>query len=143
MELANEGLDSTDGEYEGHHGQSEESKESKEENELSQHGNNADHQSAWGAQRPIGGDFLSSQHLILTIAHGNTQSSSAMISYLGRREPAPVCVSQNGFTAAIPSRSAPVLNQLPMPAITPSHQDPTMLKLDSGGGQQAEYGHRP
>ena len=66
-----------------------------------------------------------------------------MISYPGGRAPAPVGISQKGFTAAIPSRSAPVLNQLPTPAITPGHQDPTLLELDSGGGQQAEYGHGP
>jgi len=46
-ELANESLDSNDGEYEGNDGQSE-SQESKEENELSRHEDDKDHQSAWG-----------------------------------------------------------------------------------------------
>jgi len=51
--------------------------------------------------------------------------------------PAPVRVSQNCYTSAIPSRSPTVLYPLATPAITPSHPDPTMLQLDSGGGQQA------
>jgi len=137
LESANEILDSNDGEYEGNDGQSEESEECEQENELSQHGDDTDHQSAWGAQRPIGREFLSSQRLILTITPGNTQSSSRRISYPGRRTPAPVRVSQNGYTSAILSRSPTVLNLLAMPAITPSHPDPTMLELHSGGGQQA------
>jgi len=137
LESANESLDSNDGEYEGNDGQSEKSKESKEENELSQHGDDTDHQSARGEQRPIGREFLSSQCSILTITPGNTQRSSRRISYSGQRTPAPVHVSQNGYTSAIPSRLPTVLNSLAMPAITPSHPDPTRLELDSGGGQQA------
>jgi len=90
-----------------------------------------------GAQRPIGHEFLSSQRSILTITPGNTQSSNRRISYPRWRTPAPVSVSQNGYTSAIPSRSPTVLNLLAMPAITPRHPDPTMLELDSGGGQQA------
>jgi len=43
--------------------------------------------------------------------------------------PAPVRVSQNGYTAAIPFRSPTVLDQLATLAITPSHPDPTMLEL--------------
>jgi len=66
LESADESLDSNDGEYEGNDGQSEESEES-EENELGQHGDDMDHPSAWGAQRPIGREFLSSQRSILTI----------------------------------------------------------------------------
>jgi len=100
-------------------------------------GNDTDHQSAWGAQRPIGCEFLSSQRSILTLTPGNTQSSSRRISYPGRRTAAPVRVSQNGYTSAIPSRSPTVLNPLVTPAITPSHPDSTMLELDSGGGPQA------
>jgi len=137
LESANDSLDSNDGEYEGHDGQSEESKESEKENELSQHGDDTDHQSAWGAQIPIGHEFLSLQRLILTITPGNTESSSRRIIYPGRRTPAPVRVSQNSYTSAIPSRSPTVLNMLATPAITPSHPDPTMLKLDNAGGQQA------
>jgi len=57
-ESADECLDSNDGEYEGNDGQSEESEES-EENELGQHGDDMDHPSAWGAQRPIGHEFRS------------------------------------------------------------------------------------
>jgi len=83
LESANESLDSNDGEYEGNDGQSEKSEESEQENELSQHGDDADHQSAWGAQRPIGREFLSSQRSILTITPGNTRSSSRRISYPG------------------------------------------------------------
>jgi len=59
LELAEESLDSKDGEYEGNDGQSEESEES-EENELGQHGDDMDHPLAWGVQSPIGGEFLSS-----------------------------------------------------------------------------------
>jgi len=51
--------------------------------------------------------------------------------------PAPVCVSQNGYTSAIPFRLPTVLYRLVMPAITPSHPDPTMRQFDSGGRQQA------
>ena len=59
LESVDESLDSNEGEYEGNDGQSEESQES-EENELGQHGDDMDHQSAWGAQRPIGREFLHS-----------------------------------------------------------------------------------
>jgi len=137
LESVNESLDSNDGEYEGNDGQSEESKESEEENELSQHGDDRDHPSAWGAQRLMGRKFLSSQCSILTITSRNSQSSSRRISYPGRRTPAPVRVSQNGYTSAIPFHSPTVLNLLATPAITPSHPDPTMLELDRGGGHQA------
>jgi len=57
LESADESLDPNDGEYEGNDGQSEESEES-EENELGQHGDDTDHPSAWGAQSPIGSEFL-------------------------------------------------------------------------------------
>jgi len=137
LESANQSLDSNDGEYEGNDGQSEESEESEEENELSQHGDDTDHQAAWGAQRPIGREFLSSQRSILTITRGNTQSSSRRISYPARRMPAPVRVSENCYTSPILSCSPTVLNPLTTLAITPSHPDPTMLELDSGGGHQA------
>jgi len=137
LESANESLDSNDGEYEGNDGQSEVSEESEEENELGQHGDDKDHQSAWGAQRQMGHKFPSSQPSILTIAPGNTQSSSRRISYPRRRIPAPGRVCQNGSTSAIPFRSPTVLDPLPTLAITPSHPDPTMLQLDSRGGQQA------
>jgi len=137
LESANESLDSNNGKSEGNDRQSEESEESEQENELSQHGDDTDHQSAWGAQRLIGHKFLSSQHSILTITPGNTLSSSRRISYSGWRTPAPVPVSQNGYTSPIPSRSTPVLNLLATPAITPSYPHPTILELDGGGGQQA------
>jgi len=65
-------------------GQSEESQES-EENELGQHGDDSDHPSAWGAQKPIGREFLSLQRSILTITPGNTQNSSRRLSYPRRR----------------------------------------------------------
>jgi len=131
LESADDSLDSNDGEYEGNDGQSEES----EENELGQHGDDMDHPSAWGAQRPIGREFLSSQGSILTITPGNTQNSSRRISYPGRRTSAQVRVSQNCCTSAIPSRSPTDFNPLAMPVITPSHPDPTVRELDSGGQQ--------
>jgi len=83
-ESADESLDSNDGEYEGNDGQSEETEES-EENELGEHGDDMDHPSGCGAQRPIRREFLSSQRSILTITPGNTQNSSRRISYPGRR----------------------------------------------------------
>jgi len=69
-----------------------------------------DHQSAWGAQSPIGCEFHSSQRSILTITPGNTQGSSRHIGYPEQKTPAPAHVSQNGYTSAIPSRSSTVLN---------------------------------
>jgi len=66
LESADESLDSNHGEYEGNDGQSEESQES-EENESGQHGDNMDHPLPWGAQRPIGCEFFSSQHSIQAI----------------------------------------------------------------------------
>jgi len=94
-----------------------------------------DHPSAWGAQRPIGLEFLSSQRSILTITHRNTQNSSRRISYPGRRTSAQVRVSQNGCTSAIPCRSPTDFNPRAMPVITPRHPDPTVRELDSGGQQ--------
>jgi len=137
LESANVTLDSNDGEYEGNDGQSEESQESQEENELSQHGDDTDHQMAWGAQRPIGLEFLSSQRSILTITPGNNHSSSRRMSYPRQRTPAPVRVSQTGYTSATLARAPRVLNPRATLAITPSHPDPPQLELDSGGGQQA------
>jgi len=134
LESADESLASNDGEYEGNDGQSEESEES-EENELGQHGDDMHHPSAWGAQRPIWPEFLSSQPSILKITPGNTQNSTRRISYPGRRTSAQVRVSQNGCTSAIPSRSPTDLNPLAMPVITPSQPDPTVRELDSGGQQ--------
>jgi len=133
LESVDESLDSNDGEYEGNDGQSKES----EENKLGQHGDDMDHPSAWGAQRPIGREFLSSQRSILTITPGNTQNSRRRISYPGRRTSAQVRVSQNGCTSAIPSCSPTDFNPLAMPVITPSHPDPTVRELDSGGQQDS------
>jgi len=90
-----------------------------------------DHPSAWGAQRPIGHQFLSSQHLILTITQGNTQNSSSQISYPRWRTSAPVQVSQNCFTSAIPYSAPTALNPLAMPVITPRPPDPGVKELDS------------
>jgi len=89
LDSADESLDSNDGEYEGNDGQSEESEES-EETRLGQHGDDTDHPSAWGAQRPIGRELRSSQRSILTITPGNTQNSSRRICYPGRRTSAQV-----------------------------------------------------
>jgi len=133
LESVDESLDSNDGEYEGD-GQSGESQES-EKNELGQHGDDTDHQSAWGAQRPIGREFLSSPRWILTITPGNTQNSSSRICYPGPRTSAQVPVSQNRFTSAISSLSPTDLNTLAMPVITPSHPDPTVRELHKGGQQ--------
>jgi len=130
LESADESLVSNDGEYEGNDGQSEKSEESKE-TELGQHGDDTDHPSAWGTQRPTGREFLSLQRSILTITHGNTQNSTRRISYPGRRTSTQARVSQNSFTSGIPSRSPTDLNPLEMPVITPSHPDPTVWELDS------------
>jgi len=89
----------------------------------------------WGAERPIGREFLSSQGSILTITPRNTQNSRVRISYPRRRTSAQVQVSQNGFTSAIPSRSPTDLNPLAMPVITLSHPDRKVRELDSGGQQ--------
>jgi len=102
---------------------------------LGQHGEDMDHPSAWGAQRAIEREFLSSQRSILTITPGNTQNSSRMISYPGRRTSAQVRVRQNGCTSAIPSRSPTDCNPLAMPVITQSHPDPTIRELDTRGQQ--------
>jgi len=136
-----ESLDSNDGEYEGNDGQSKES-EGSEENELGQHGDNTDHPSAWGAQRPIGREFLSSQPSILTITPWNTQNSSRRISHPGWITSAHVQVSQNGFTSAIRSHSPTELNPLAIPVIRPSHPDSTVWELDSGGQQASSRGSR-
>jgi len=98
-------------------------------------GDDIDHPSAWGAQRPIGCEFLSSQRSILTITPGNTQNASRRISYPGRRTSAQVRVSQNGCRSAIPSRLPTDFNPLAMPVITPSPPDPTVRQLDSRGQQ--------
>jgi len=117
LESQEESLDSDDGEYERNDGESEESEES-EENELGQHGDDMDHPAAWGAQRPIGRKFLSSLRSILTITPGNTQNSSTRMRYPGWRTSAQVCVSQNGCTSGIPSRSPTDFNPPAMPVIT-------------------------
>jgi len=94
-----------------------------------------DHPSAWEAQRPIGREFLSSQRSILTITPGITQNSSRRISYPRWRMSAQVQVNQNGCTSAISSRSPTDFNPLEILVITPSHPDPTVRELDSGGQQ--------
>jgi len=134
LESGDESLNSNDGEYEGNDGQSEESEES-EENEVGQPGDDTDHPSAWGVQSPIGREFPRSQRSILTITPGNTQNSSRRISYPRQRMSAQVRVSQNGLTSAIPSRSPTDLDTLAMPVINPSHPDPMVRELDSGGQQ--------
>jgi len=94
-----------------------------------------DHPLAWGVQRPIRCEFLSSQRSILTITAGNPQKSSRRISYTGRRTSAQVRVSQNGCTSAIPSRSPTDFNPLTMAVITPSQPDSIVRELYSGGEQ--------
>jgi len=139
LELVNEILNSNDGKYKGNDSQTEENEEREKDNELSQNVDDTDHQSAWGAQRPIGHEFLSLQRSILTITPGNTQSSSRGISYPEGRTPAPVRVSHNGYTCPIRSCLPTFLNPslLATPAIILSHLDLTMLELDSRGEQLA------
>jgi len=76
LKSVDESLDSNDETSEGKDRQSEESEESEEteENELGQHGDNRDHALAWGAQKPIGPEFLSPQSSILTITPRNPQN---------------------------------------------------------------------
>ena len=81
LESANESLDPNDGEYEGHDGQSEESEK---ENELSHHGDDTDHQSAWGAQRPMGREFLSVTGLF--VSNENTIGPAVDLPALVLRE---------------------------------------------------------
>jgi len=88
-----------------------------------------------GAKRPIGHEVPNSQALILTITPGNTQSSSR-IGYPGRRTPAPVHISQNGYPSVVLFCSPAVLNSLATLAITPSGSEPTTPELESGGGEQ-------
>ena len=134
---ANESLDSIEGEYEGNDAQREVREESEKENELSQHRDDTDPQLAWRANRPISREPLSSQHSILSINLGNTKISCTMITYPGRRMPAPVQVSQNGYISPIPSCSPTALKPPRSPGITPSHPEPTMLHLNSRGRPQA------
>jgi len=131
LESADESLDANDRQYECNDSQSEES----EENELGQNWDDTDHLSAWGAQRRIRREFFCSQCSILSITPGNTQNSSRRISYPRRRTSAQVRVGQNCFTSAIPSPSPTDFNPLAMPVITPSHPDPTVQELHSGGQQ--------
>jgi len=83
----------------------------------------------------MGHQVRNSQDSILTISPGNTQSSSR-IGYPGRRTPAPGHVSQNRFPSMVLSHSPGVLILLATPARTTSHSEPTMLELESGGGEQ-------
>jgi len=94
-----------------------------------------DHPSAWGAQKSIGCEFLSSQRSMLTITPGNTQNSSRRMCYPKPRRSAHVQVSQTGCTSAIPPGTLTDLNPLAMPMITPRHQDPKGRQLDSGEQQ--------
>jgi len=117
LESADESLHSNDGQYEGNDGQSEESEES-EENELGQHGDDMDHLSAWGAQRPIGSEFLSSQRAILAITPGNNQNSSRRIRYPGWRTSAQVRVTRGGEQLR-KYELAKVVVHLPFPPVRP------------------------
>jgi len=133
LEPVDDSIDSDDGEYEG---QSQESQESQEEKELEQHGDDEVlFLDGGGAQRLIGHEVRNSQASILTITPGNTQSSSR-IGCPEWRTPAPVHISQIRFPSVVLSRSPAVLNWLATPAITPSHSEPTMLELESGGGER-------
>jgi len=144
LQPADDSIDSDDGQYKGQsqesqerqeRQESQESKESKGENELEQHGDDeallADLK---GAHRPIGHDVRSSQASILTITHEDTQSSTR-IGYPGQGILAPVPISQNRFPSVVLSGSPAVLNSLATLAIPPSHSEPTMLELESGGGE--------
>jgi len=136
LELVDDSIDSDDGEYKGQSQKSQESQESQEEHELQEHGDDEDLFADWKkTQRPIGHKVHNSQASILTITPGNTQSSSR-IGYPGRRTPAPVHISQNGFPSVVLSGLPAVLNSLAIPAITPSHSEPTTPELESGGGER-------
>ena len=87
------------------------------------------------SQRPIGHEVRNSQASILTITSGNNKSSSR-IGDLGRRTPAPVHISQNGFPSVVLSCSPAVMNSLATPVITPSHSEPTAPELQSRGGER-------
>ena len=89
----------------------------------------------WGAQRPIGNEFPSSQPSILTITPGHTQASSRRISYLEWRTPAPIQASQNSDTPAILSRVPAAVNMFATPVLTQRQLDPRMRELDNGSGE--------
>jgi len=131
-EPADDRIDSDDREYEG---QSQESQESQEENESEQPGDDEDLFADWsGAQRPIRHEVRNLQASIVTITPWNTESSSR-IGSPGRRSPALVHISQNGFPSVVLPHSPVVLNSLATPAITPSHSEPTTPELVSRGGE--------
>ena len=90
----------------------------------------------WGAQRPIGNEFLSSQPSILTITPRHTQASSRRISYLEWRTPPPIQASQNRDTPAILSRLPAAVNTLATPVLTQRQPDPTTRELDNGSDLQ-------
>jgi len=147
-QLADDSIDSQDGEYVNDHSQSEQNnnEEGEDENDedlddeddedkLEQHEENGNLSSGWRAQKPIGYGFPESQPLILTITTGHTQGSRED-TYPSRGAPVLICISQNCFTPRMLSRWPIVLNRLETPAITPSHSDPTAPQMHSAGGQQ-------
>jgi hypothetical protein len=151
QQSADDSIDSRDGEYEDNDGQSEASEEEEhgendendedDEDVVELGADDEDLSEHWGAQRPIGNEFLSSQSSIaqpsiLTITPGHTQTSSRRISYPERGTPAPIQASQNRYTPGILSRLPAAVNTFATPVLTQRQRDPRMRELDNGSGQR-------
>ena len=134
------------GEYKENDGQSEVSEEDEngendeddqdDENGVEMRADDEDLSAHWGAQRPIGNEFLSSQPLILTITAGHTQASSRRISYPKRRTPAPIQASHNRDTPAILSRLPAAVNTFATPVLAQRQLDPRMREFYNISGQR-------
>ena len=140
---ADDSMASDDGEYENNDGQSrvseeEENGENDEDDEdvVEMGADDEDLSAHWGAQRPIGNKFLSSEPLILTITSGHTQASSRRISYPERRTPVPIQASQNHDTPAILSRKPGAVNKFATPVLTQRQLNRRMGEFDNGSGQR-------
>ena len=135
-------MDSDDGEYKDNDGQSEVGEE-EEDNEngendedvLEPGADDEDLAADWGAQRPVGNEFLSLPPSIITMTPGNSQTSGGRTSYQERRTPAPIRVSQNRMPAFL-ARLPAALNPLATPVLTQTQSDPTMREFDDGSGQR-------
>ena len=137
-------MDSDEGEYEDNDGKSEVSEEEgKSENDeddenyqdvVELRADDDDLSTHWGAQGPMGNEFLSFQSSILTIRPGHTQASTRRISYPKRRTPAPIQASQNYYIPAILSSFPAAVNTLTTPVLTQGQPEPRMRELDNGSG---------
>ena len=94
-----------------------------------------DHPSACEVQRPIGCEFLSSQRSILTITLGIPTIPAGGLVTPERERLLKYELAKMVVHLPIPFRSPTDFNPLAMPVITPSHPDPTVRELDSGGHQ--------